>query len=235
MSVEYEEDEQHPALFFSRAVGRMNFPDPRDAPYGDIVVIGGSLRPENLLAAYRRGIFPWPMEGWPLTWFSPRRRAVLEFKDLHVSRSLARERRRSRLRLTVDRAFAAVIRRCALVPRAHEEGTWITAEVVRAYTLLHELGHAHSVEAWEGDELVGGIYGVDAGGAFAGESMFYLRPNASKLALLHLVEHLAARGLGWLDVQVMSPHMERLGANNVSRDAFLDRLDEALARKLVLF
>ena len=235
MSVEYEEDEQHPALFFSRASGRMNFPDPRDAPYGDIVVIGGSLRPENLLAAYRRGIFPWPMEGWPLTWFSPRRRAVLEFKDLHVSRSLARERRRSRLRLTVDRAFAAVIRRCALVPRAHEEGTWITAEVVRAYTLLHELGHAHSVEAWEGDELVGGIYGVDAGGAFAGESMFYLRPGASKLALLFLIEHLQSRGLDWMDIQVLTPHMQALGSREISRDEFLDKLARAQRRGLKLF
>lgn len=230
-----DEREQQPALFFKRAEARIEFPDPREAPYGDIVAVGGNMRPANLLAAYRRGIFPWPIEGWPLTWFSPRERAVIDFCDLHVPHSLARERRRTPLRFTVDQDFAGVVRACAQIPRPEQEGTWITREIYENYCALHRAGHAHSVEAWEAGALVGGVYGVDAGGAFAGESMFYLRPNASKLALLHLVEHLAARGLGWLDIQVMTPHMQTLGAKLVSRDKFLDRLAEALARRLDLF
>ena len=230
-----DEQDQQPALFFKRTDARIEFPDPRGAPYGDIVAVGGNMSPANLLAAYRRGIFPWPIEGWPLTWFSPRERAVLDFRDLHVPRSLARERGRTALRFTVDQDFAGVVRACAQIPRPEQEGTWITREIYENYCALHRAGHAHSVEAWERGALVGGIYGVDAGGAFAGESMFYLRPNASKLALLHLVEHLAARGLGWLDIQVMTPHMQTLGAKLISREKFLDRLAEALARRLDLF
>ena len=211
------------------------FPDPRRAgPEGDVAV-GGDLHPRTLMLAYRQGIFPWPVEGYPLLWFCPGQRAVLDFAELHVSRSLAREQRRSRLRFTTDQDFRAVINHCARVPRPGQDGTWITPEIVAAYCELHRLGHAHSVEAWDGGELAGGIYGVDAGGAFGGESMFYLRPNASKLALLHLVGHLRGRGLEWLDVQVMTPHMRALGARLISRDLFLERLARTRARGLKLF
>ncbi|MCA1616127.1 MAG: leucyl/phenylalanyl-tRNA--protein transferase [Acidobacteria bacterium] len=227
--------DQQPAVFFKRTDALMAFPDPRDAPYGDIVAVGGNTRPANLLAAYRRGIFPWPIEGWPLTWFSPRERAVLDFRDLHVPRRLARERRLAGVQFTFDQDFAGVVRACALSARPEQEGTWITREIYEGYCALHRLGHAHSVEARDGGALVGGLYGVDAGGAFGGESMFYARPNASKLALLRLVEHLAARGLDWLDIQVMTPHMHALGAKLISRDEFLDRLFESLARGLDLF
>jgi leucyl/phenylalanyl-tRNA--protein transferase len=213
----------------------VNFPDPRDATPEGIVAVGGQPRPEFLAEAYRRGIFPWPVEGYPLLWFSPPERAVLEFSRLHVPRSLARERRRTRLRFTIDAAFARVIRACAEIKRAREEGTWITADMIRGYTELHRLGRAHSVEAWEGDELVAGVYGVDAGGAFAGESMFRLRPNASKLALLFLIEHLRARGLDWLDVQVLTPHVEALGARLIPREDFLDKLARTLRLGLRLF
>ncbi len=225
----------HPAEFFKRDVNLIHFPDPRDAPYGDIVAVGGNLHTHNLLSAYERGIFPWPIEGWPLTWFSPQERAIIEFKDLKIPRSLAKLRRRAPYRLTIDTAFRAVILTCARVPRADEQGTWITPQMLEAYCRLHELGHAHSVEAWEGEALVGGLYGVDAGGAFAGESMFYLRPNASKLALLHLIEHLERRGLDWLDIQVMTPHMKALGASTITREEFLDKLAAARRRKLKLF
>jgi leucyl/phenylalanyl-tRNA--protein transferase len=201
----------------------------------DIVAVGGKLRPETLLAAYREGIFPWPADGLPLLWFCPRRRAVLEFRDLHVSRSLARARRRTGLRFTIDADFPGVIHACADTPRPEEEGTWITPEVMRAYTELHALGVAHSVEAWNGDRLAGGIYGVDAGGAFAAESMFYREPYASKLALLHLIEHLAGRGLDWLDIQVLTPHMEHMGAREVPRQEFLRRLRRSLKRGTDLF
>ncbi|MGI9105215.1 MAG: leucyl/phenylalanyl-tRNA--protein transferase [Pyrinomonadaceae bacterium] len=211
------------------------FPDPRDAPYGDIIAVGGNLHPANLLSAYRQGIFPWPIEGWPLTWFSPQERAILEFKNLNIPRSLAKVRRRAPFRLTIDRAFRHVIHACARIKRAHEDGTWITPEMLQGYCRLHELGHAHSVEAWEGDELIGGLYGVDAGGAFAGESMFYLRPNASKLALLHLIEQLQARGLDWLDIQVLTPHMLTLGAKTLTRAEFLHKLAAARESNLKLF
>jgi leucyl/phenylalanyl-tRNA--protein transferase len=213
----------------------IQFPDPRRASYEGIVVLGGELNVPNLLNAYRRGIFPWPVEGWPLTWFCPEERAVLDFKDLHVPRSLRREQRRAPYRFTIDRAFRAVITICARIARPDQPGTWITPQMLRAYCKLHEAGHAHSVEAWAGDELVGGLYGVDADGAFAGESMFHLRPNASKLALLFLIEHLQARGLDWLDVQVMSEHMAALGAKEITRDDFLTRLAATRARGLKLF
>ncbi len=213
----------------------MRFPDPRNASPEGIVAIGGSLEPEIVLEAYRRGIFPWPVEGWPLTWFSPAERAVLDFKDLHIPRRLARVSRQARFSFTIDRDFPAVINSCARVRRPGETGTWITPAMIQAYVELNRQGHAHSVEAWEGERFVGGIYGVDAGGAFAGESMFFFRPNASKLALLHLVEHLRAGGLEWLDAQVMTPHMQTLGARLISRDEFLERLAQTRARGLKLF
>jgi leucyl/phenylalanyl-tRNA--protein transferase len=199
------------------------------------VAIGGNLQPENVMEAYRRGIFPWPIEGLPLVWFSPRERAVLEFADLHIPRSLRSARRRAGLRFTIDANFSAVIRACASIERAGETGTWITPGIIRAYSELHRRGFVHSVEAWEGDALVGGLYGVEADGAFAGESMFYLRPNASKLALLFLIEHLSSRGLDWLDIQMLTPHMELLGAKLITRDRFLEKLAHTRSRGLKLF
>lgn len=213
----------------------LHFPDPRRADDDGLVAIGGDLAPATLLAAYRRGIFPWPTEGMPMLWFSPGERGVLRFADLHLPRSLRPALRRAAWELSIDRDFAAVIDACAAAPRPGQDGTWITAEVRRAYLRLHALGHAHSVEVWEDDELVGGIYGVDVDGAFAGESMFHRRPNASKAALLHLVDHLAGRGLDWLDIQVMTPHMARLGARPVPRDEFLALLAATRARGLRLF
>ncbi|MFL6332743.1 MAG: leucyl/phenylalanyl-tRNA--protein transferase [Pyrinomonadaceae bacterium] len=219
-------------------MGRMaesQFPDPREATPDGVVAVGGRPEPALLEEAYARGIFPWPVDGYPLLWFSPPERGVLFFEELHVPRSLARERRRTRLTFSIDRAFERVICACAEVERAHEAGTWIKSWMIRGYCEFHRLGRAHSVEAWEEGELVGGLYGVDAGGAFAGESMFHLRPNASKLALLFLVEHLRARGLDWLDIQVMTPHMEALGARLVPREEFLQLLARTQSRGLRLF
>ena len=210
------------------------FPDPRRIR-GDVVAFGDDLSPETLMDAYRHGIFPWPMEGTVLPWFSPRWRGILDFDDLHISRSLERARKQTRFQFSIDRDFGGVIRGCAATPRPDQDGTWIFPEVIAAYEQLHSLGHAHSAEVWEGEELVGGIYGVDAGGAFGGESMFYRRPNASKLALLHLIDHLASRGLTWLDIQVMTPHMDAMGATLVRRAEFLDRLERAQRSGLKLF
>lgn len=211
------------------------FPDPRSATPEGIVAVGGDLHPTSLLLAYRQGIFPWPSPGYPLLWFCPPERAVLDFSSLHLPRSLVAARRRSTLRFTFDTAFASVIAACAATPRPGQDGTWITTDIIDAYTRLHQLGIAHSVEAWCGERLVGGVYGVAVDGAFAAESMFYRQPNASKLALLHLIDHLQARGLDWLDVQVLTPHIERLGARAIPRDTFLQRLQATRVRRLQLF
>jgi leucyl/phenylalanyl-tRNA--protein transferase len=213
----------------------IDFPDPRFASYNGVVAVGGEMNAGNLVRAYEAGIFPWPMPGYPVPWFCPEPRAILEFKDLHIPRSLSKARRNSGLSFTIDAAFPQVIRACAQTPRVHESGTWIDRDVIRSYSELHQLGRAHSVETWDGEELVGGLYGVDAGGAMGGESMFYWRPNASKLALLHLIDHLAGRGLDWLDVQVMTPHMQALGAKEIPRGKFLDKLAETQSYGLRLF
>jgi leucyl/phenylalanyl-tRNA---protein transferase len=213
----------------------VEFPDPCTANPDGIVAVGGDLHPQSLQQAYRQGIFPWPVEGLPLLWFSPAERGVLEFAELSIPRSLARARRRTCLRFTIDAAFPAVIRACAATARPGQEGTWITPAIITAYTRLHRMGIAHSVEAWNGDRLVGGIYGVDVDGGFAAESMFYREPNASKLALLHLIGHLQSRGLDWLDIQVLTPHVARLGAKAISRDKFLEKLRRTRARHLQLF
>lgn len=201
----------------------------------DIVALGGNLEPETLREAYRNGVFPWPAEDLPLLWFCPRERAILEFARVHPGRSLGRARRQNRFTFTIDAAFERVIAQCAAEPRPGQDGTWITGEMIAAYVRLHELGFAHSVEAWLDGRLVGGLYGVDTDGAFSAESMFYHAPYASRLALLHLTDHLATRGAEWIDIQVMTPHMERLGAHNVSRREFLALLRRTRARGLRLF
>ncbi len=211
------------------------FPDPRSANSDGIVAVGGDLHPHSLLLAYRQGIFPWPVEGFPLLWFCPAQRGILEFSELHLPRSLARARRQTTLRFSIDAAFAQVIRGCAETPRPGQEGTWITAEIVTAYVRLHHMGIAHSVEAWHGSHLVGGLYGVEIDGAFAAESMFYRQPGASKLALLHCIDHLRDRGLDWMDIQVLTPHLARLGAKAIDRTDFLDKLWRTRARGLRLF
>jgi leucyl/phenylalanyl-tRNA--protein transferase len=210
------------------------FPDPRLAR-GDIVAVGDQLSVDVLRDAYRHGIFPWPHEGLPMPWFSPKKRAVIFFEEVHVGRSLMKARRREQFRFTMDRAFDAVIRSCSATPRSDQDGTWITPKIQRAYLALHAAGDAHSVEVWNGDDLVGGLYGVDSGGVFTGESMFYREPDASKLALLHLIDHLRERGATWLDIQVMTPHMEALGAREIPRARFLDLLADAQEKGLTLF
>jgi leucyl/phenylalanyl-tRNA--protein transferase len=211
-----------------------HFPDPRTAR-GDIVAIGDALAVDVLRDAYRHGIFPWPHEGLPTPWFSPRKRAVIFFDELHVGRSLAKTRKRAPFTFTIDRAFEQVIRSCSATPRPGQDGTWITPPIVRAYTAFHQAGDAHSIEAWDGDQLAGGLYGIDSGGVFTGESMFFIEPDASKLALLFLIDHVRERGATWLDIQVMTPHMHALGAREISRAKFLDLLAETQALDLRLF
>lgn len=200
-----------------------------------MIAVGDDLSVETLRDAYRHGIFPWPHEGLPLPWFSPRRRTVIFFDELHVGRTLRKSSRRAGLEFTIDRDFRSVIRACADSRRGDDDGTWISEDIIEAYTRLHDAGDAHSVEVWENGELAGGLYGVDSGGAFTGESMFHQRADASKLALLHLIGHLRSRGSTWLDCQVMTPHMRALGAREIPRAQFLDLLADAQAGANKLF
>ncbi|MFZ9595886.1 MAG: leucyl/phenylalanyl-tRNA--protein transferase [Bdellovibrionia bacterium] len=211
------------------------FPDPRKANSEGIVAFGGDLSPDTLIQAYRQGIFPWPIPGLPLPWFCPAERAILDIHQLHLSRSLVRFQKKNLYRFTVDQAFPQVIELCAKVPRAGQSGTWITSAMRQAYLQLHELKVAHSVEAWQGDRLVGGLYGVDSGGAFSAESMFHLADHASKLAIVFLLHHLQAQGLTWIDIQVMTPHLQALGAQLLDRDEFLTRLSKQQACRLKIF
>jgi leucyl/phenylalanyl-tRNA--protein transferase len=198
------------------------FPDPRDADENGIVAYGGDLSPSRLLLAYRSGIFPWYSEGDPILWWSPDPRFVLYPEAFRLRRSL--KKRRRHFEVTFDRAFTEVMLRCATVARPGQDGTWIGPEMIEAYSVLHAMGHAHSVEAWQDGRLVGGLYGVTVGGVFCGESMFAEVSDASKVALASLVEHLVARGYEMIDAQVPTEHLRSLGAVEISRDAFLRQL-----------
>jgi leucyl/phenylalanyl-tRNA--protein transferase len=203
------------------------FPDPRNAPREGLLAYGGDLEPERLLAAYAQGVFPW-YDRAPILWFSPDPRVVLLPSGLRINRTLAKNLRRGRYDVRMDTDFRGVIEACARVPRPGQDGTWITSEMIDAYTRLHDLGFAHSVECWAGDELVGGIYGVSLGAAFFGESMFARASDASKIALVHLVRHIEALGFHFLDCQAPTPQTTRLGAVAWPRDRFLEALARAL-------
>jgi leucyl/phenylalanyl-tRNA--protein transferase len=207
---------------------RLVFPDPRLADAEGLVAAGGDLSVERLLLAYRSGIFPWTIA--PITWWSPDPRGIFELDGFHVSRSLARVLRKGTFRVTVNKAFRAIMEGCA-APGPGRWSTWISDEFLEAYTQLHERGHAHSVECWEGEELAGGIYGVAIGGFFAGESMFHRRPNASKVALHHLVTHLQEQGFLLFDIQMVTPITEQLGAVAIPRSRYLKRLGKALEKR----
>ena len=201
------------------------FPSPDDASPEGLVAVGGDLSPERLLDAYRHGIFPWPVEeDEPMLWWSPDPRAILPLKKMNVSRRLQRTLRSGKFRVTCDQALPQVIHGCATGP-GREGGTWLFDNMQAAYIRLHQLGHVHSVEAWLEDQLVGGTYGVAVGGFFAAESMFYRERDASKIALVHLVRHLQARGYQLLDVQQWTPHTGRLGVVEISRAEYLKRLE----------
>ncbi|MCI0492493.1 MAG: leucyl/phenylalanyl-tRNA--protein transferase [Planctomycetes bacterium] len=200
------------------------FPPPTATTPDGMLCIGGRLFPEWLLDAYRHGIFPWPM--WdirPMVWWSPDPRAILEFAGFHTSRRLARTLRSGKFEATCNRDFTGVIRGCATANGRIGE-TWLTPEMIAAYEEMHVIGHAHSVEVWHGGELAGGTYGVSVGGLFAAESMFYRVRDASKVALAHLVAHLRARQFRLLDVQQWTPHTGRLGAIEITRNEYLQRL-----------
>lgn len=214
------------------------WPAPAPSDEVGLVALDFVLTPERLVSAYRHGIFPWPDGGPfdPIPWVCPPRRAILEFDSLHLPHTLRKAKRRlASLRFTRDEAFATVMAECAAARRQGQRGTWITAPLVAAYNELHRRGHAHSVELWDGATLVGGLYGVTAGGVFTGESMFHRIDEASKLCVLHLIEHLQQRGCTWIDIQQLTPHFARMGAHEISRREFLRRLAGEQDAARVLF
>lgn len=198
-----------------------------DSPNG-LLAVGGDLRPDRLLAAYRRGIFPWYEQGQPLLWWSPDPRTVVAPESIHVSRSMRKFLRRTPFRISFDRDFAAVIRACA-EPRDYTDATWITDEMQRAYLELHRRGMAHSVEVWDDGQLVGGLYGVALGRAFFGESMFSRSSNASKTAFIALAHRLRTGGCELIDCQMPTEHLQSLGAREIPRATFLARLQQLCA------
>lgn len=201
-----------------------SFPDPALADPDGLLGAGGDLSPARLLDAYSSGIFPWYSEGEPILWWSPDPRFVLAPARFRPGKSLMKSVRRGTYRVVADTAFEEVIDRCASVPRPGQQGTWITPEMRDAYVELHRLGFAHSIEAYHEEELAGGLYGISLGGTFCGESMFADKPDASKVALVRLVDQLLAWQFDMIDCQVQTDHLQRFGAREIPRAEFLERL-----------
>ncbi len=213
------------------------FPPLESADHNGLLAVGGDLEVESLILAYRSGIFPWPVyQDGPIPWFAPPKRAVLFLKDFHVPRSLRRLRTKMTYSFAFNRDFSQVIRQCSSVGnRSEGERTWITPQVIAAYTELHRLGYCHSVECYDGSELIGGLYGVSIGLMFAGESMFHKQENASKLCLCALVDHLREREVEWIDCQQMTPLFESFGAVEIERAEFMKLLEPAVNTNVKLF
>jgi len=192
--------------------------------------VGGDISPQRLIVAYRSGVFPWYSEGEPIWWHSPDPRFVLEPSHLHIPRSLKKIIRRGDYEVRFDTRFREVVSRCARTPRPGQRGTWITREMTRAYLSLHDLGIAHSAEAWKDGRMVGGVYGVSIGDVFFGESMYAEAPDASKVAFVVLVRWMQARGIALVDSQVYTEHLARFGAEMWPREEYLERLAELVDR-----
>ncbi len=218
-----------PAFLTSRSPVR--FPDPTYADEEGLIAIGGDLSVERLLAAYDQGVFPWYSGDYPPLWWSPNPRAILPVDGYHVSRSMQRVLRRQEYRVTWNQAFARVLRECGA---GRSEGTWLVPEMIAAYERLHHAGHAYSIEVWQNDELVGGLYGVQRGGLFAAESMFHRRTNMSKVALLVSAASLNRAGIRLFDVQFLTAHLATLGAKEIQRVEYLARLQAERGRNVDL-
>lgn len=204
------------------------FPPVKTATATGLLAMGGDLSQDRLLLAYSQGIFPWYDEESPILWWSPPERAVLAPGEIHIGRTLLKHLRKSTYEIAWDTRFSEVIRACAYTSRTHQEGTWITEDMMQAYEQLHHAGYAHSVEVYQSGVLVGGLYGVSLGRAFFGESMFSHNPGASKFAFVALAARLQQWGFAFIDCQLMNPHVASLGATRMPRATFLARLERAL-------
>ena len=209
------------------AFERVSFPDPRLAVDEGIIDFSDDLRVERLLEAYSFGIFPWPHEELPTLWFCPEKRGVLDFENFRQPQSFQKAMRKSSFTFSLNQNFDLVLEACALATRPNQHGTWITSKLSRAYRDFHRAGYAHSLEVWQGAELVGGMYGVYVAGVFCGESMFFRKSGASKFALVQMIEFLRVKGLTWIDIQMVTPVLEQFGGTYISRESFLDRLETA--------
>jgi leucyl/phenylalanyl-tRNA---protein transferase len=215
-----------PVYQLSRKI--LDFPNPEEAVEEGLLAFGGDLSLKRLLLAYSKGIFPWYSDGEPILWWSPDPRFVLFPDELIVSKSLLKTVKSNKYIVKADNNFSNVIDNCALVKRKHEKGTWITDEMKAAYIRLYNKGYAHSFEAYYNDELVGGLYGVSLGRAFFGESMFHTKPDASKVALFYLIEFAKKYNFLFIDSQIYTPHLDSLGAKEITRKKYLSLLNEAL-------
>ena len=197
------------------------FPPVEEANYDGVLAVGGDLSVDRLLLAYTNGIFPWFDAEDPILWWAPPERMVVNPMDYKVSKSMRNILNRNSFEVTINQDFAAVISNCQTIERKEQQGTWISAEIIKSYTQLHQLGKVISFEVWQNNELVGGLYGVDLGHVFCGESMFSKVPNASKVAFVKLIEYLKVHNYKLLDCQVHNDHLEKLGAFEISRDLFM--------------
>ena len=210
-----------PVYLLSQA---LTFPSPEDADEDGLLAIGGDLSLERLVLAYSMGVFPWYSENDPIMWWSPDPRMVIEPETFKPSRSLKKLQAKGHYRISMDEAFEAVIQNCSHISRREQDGTWITNEMTKAYVSLHHYGVAHSIECWDDDKLVGGLYGLSFGDCFFGESMFSKQSNVSKLAFWALMDYTQAVGITFVDCQLHNEHLESLGASAIPRSDFLQRL-----------
>lgn len=202
------------------------FPDPESATEDGLVATGGDLEIDTLISAYQKGIFPWPISlDFPLAWFSPNPRGILDFSELHVAKSFTKFLKHSPFEVTFNQAFSDVIKACARTPRKNQPSTWITPDIITGYEKLFQAELAYSVEVWREKKLVGGLYGVIIGDFVSGESMFMVEDNASKQGLYTLIKHLQSRGITWLDTQMVTPVVEQFGGKYIPRKDFLNRLE----------
>lgn len=231
VAVDVRYHEHRVAVPIYKLTEEISFPHPSLATRGGLLAVGGDLRPERILFAYRHGIFPWYSEGRPILWWCPAPRLLLIPSEVVVNRTLRKVIRRGTYTITADTAFEAIIDGCAAMPRSDQDGTWITEDMRAAYLELHRQGYAHSIEAWDAQGgLAGGLYGLSIGGAFFGESMFALQPDASKVAFATLVGRLDAWAFDFIDCQVVTEHLVRFGAREVQLDDFLARVEASTAR-----
>jgi len=211
----------------------LEFPDPKSSAGDAPIAYGGDLSPSRLMLAYRMGIFPWFNENDPILWWSPDPRMVLFLDEFIVRKSLAKRIRNGGFEIKMNSAFNEVMEKCGSVKREDQQGSWITSTMLEAYSVLHDMGHAHSIETYFNGELVGGLYGVAIGSIFYGESMFSLHNDASKVALAHLVEHLKIHGFELIDCQMNTPHLTTLGAREIGRSEFIDIISDGVIKNVI--